>query len=63
MKSIAKSAVYAAVLFAANILHAQLQLSSGDLAAIESTTPRQRTAVRRRFLIRRPFPLCIKNAL
>lgn len=39
MKSILKSAVFAAMLFGVNILHAQLQLTSADLAAIEATTP------------------------
>jgi hypothetical protein len=39
MKSIVKGAAFAAILFAVNILHAQIQLSSADLAAIESTTP------------------------
>ena len=39
MKSVIKRAAFAIVLLVANVLHAQLQLSSADLAAIESTTP------------------------
>ena len=39
MKTIFKITLFTALLLGANILHAQLQLSSDDLAAIESTTP------------------------
>lgn len=39
MKSITKRVVFGVVLLVANVLHAQLQLSSADLSAIESTTP------------------------
>jgi hypothetical protein len=39
MKTALAFLVSAAVLFTTNILHAQLQLSSDDLATIEATTP------------------------
>jgi hypothetical protein len=39
MKSVLKCAAVAALLFVANILRAQIQFSSTDLTAIESTTP------------------------